>query len=257
MIPKRYHWFLVTVLILNSLAYLILWGRAELTARDKITPLQSRNALYAKLPPKPQIATVKSPLQYVPHTPIHITKNADFTALGFPGEGTPSDPYIIEGLNITNATETQNLITIHDTTAYFLIRNNLLNGTRHMKSYTTRESYGYGIYLYNAVHGTIDTNIITNCSYGIFLHWNSRATVAHNIVSNNTVGIYLQQVSGNTVTYNAVSDCWAGIFLEASDQSTLTHNTISNCLRGFYLRDSEQNTILDNTMLNTGLFIHS
>ncbi len=57
--------------------------------------------------------------------PVNITCNEDFQAQNFPGSGTPSDPYIIEGLTTTGADVA---INIENTDVYVVIRNcNLTN----------------------------------------------------------------------------------------------------------------------------------
>lgn len=163
------------------------------------------------------------PQQYVLHEPIVIENNVDFSTLGFPGDGSPENPYLIEGLNITS--KAQILIHIHDTMAYFSIRNNLLNGLN---------STGDGIYLSFVTHGTIDTNIVTNCKLGISL-----------VGSEN-----------NTVSSNTVSNCESGIHLVGAWNTTLSHNTVSNNREtGIRLLGSGHNTLLDNSLVNNGLSI--
>ena len=63
-------------------------------------------------------------LSYTDHSAIEITSDADFeTSDGVTsGTGTEIDPYIIEGWNIT--VSTGNAITILDTSAFFIVRNN-------------------------------------------------------------------------------------------------------------------------------------
>ena len=58
-------------------------------------------------------------------TPIVITSDADFINQGWPGTGSVSTPFIIEGLTINS---NQTCISISDTLSYFVIRNcNLTN----------------------------------------------------------------------------------------------------------------------------------
>ena len=92
-------------------------------------------------------------LLYDDHGRIEIYNDSAFGAsgYGFVGEGNETHPYIIEGLNITSATE--NLIHIENTTAHFVIQNCMLNETS--KSFN-------GIYLNNVTNGTISNNIIHN-----------------------------------------------------------------------------------------------
>lgn len=151
------------------------------------------------------------------HLPIIITSDTDFASLGFPGDGTESNPYIIEGLYIANAS--MFLIVIQDTTAYFIIRNNFLCGIS--GEFT-------GIYLVNVVYGTIENNHIYNCSDGIFINESEDNVVFNNeIYSNSENGIFLQasnyiDISANTIRFNGAN----GIFLFNSDDNTISDNII-------------------------------
>jgi len=61
--------------------------------------------------------------QYTEHNPITITSNADLASQGFPGNGSASNPYLIEGYSIETSGE---CISISDTDVSVLIRNCLL-----------------------------------------------------------------------------------------------------------------------------------
>src|SRR5467141_3743818 len=68
--------------------------------------------------PTPQIGTL-----HTPHAPIRIQSNAEFTAANgvVGGHGTPDDPYLIAGWEITNV-DTMEAIIIRDTDASFVLR---------------------------------------------------------------------------------------------------------------------------------------
>ncbi|MFX1440173.1 MAG: hypothetical protein ACFFFD_07980, partial [Promethearchaeota archaeon] len=61
------------------------------------------------------------PAQYEDWEPILIQNADDFVRYGFPGDGTESNPYIIERLNISTSEET--CIWISDVNVSFVIRN--------------------------------------------------------------------------------------------------------------------------------------
>ncbi|MHA2495219.1 MAG: right-handed parallel beta-helix repeat-containing protein [Candidatus Hodarchaeales archaeon] len=109
---------------------------------------------------------------YAPHAPISIFSDNEFVSLRFPGSGTFDDPYRIEGFNITNATRP--LIEIRNTTAYFRISMNLLNGL----NTATR-----GIYFDNVTHGAIENNLIASSREGILLKKSHYNTIRYNNVS--------------------------------------------------------------------------
>jgi parallel beta-helix repeat protein len=124
--------------------------------------------------------------KYVPHEPISIKGDTDFTVLQFPGNGSSENPYIIEGFNITGSfsitrpgDSTESLIHIEDTTVYFHIRANFLNGAID------------GIHLENTPHGTVEANFITNCYVGIEFKNVRHGLIEDNIVTNCRTGISL------------------------------------------------------------------
>jgi parallel beta-helix repeat protein len=210
--------------------------------------------------------------QYTPHAPITISSDSEFASQGFNGSGTVTDPYQIEGLNITSSNSV--LIVIRHTTAYFTLKNNILNGIAQAS---------LGISLFNVANGTIENNLIFNHeSIGIVLDLASYNIITNNTLTNNLNGIKLGPgIEGprgyNTVTNNAIinnrlngiisdgsrnnilsnnivtGNQQGGIWLSGSDESTLSANIISNnSLQGIFLSSSSASTISNNTVLNNG-----
>ncbi|MFW9833576.1 MAG: NosD domain-containing protein [Candidatus Thorarchaeota archaeon] len=194
--------------------------------------------------------------------PIYIDNNADFRALGFQGEGTDEEPYIIENLVIE--TSITNLIHIQDTTAYFEIHDCDLNGVT--KGH-------YGIYLLNVINAKVIDNVIQNCLTGIFLDYSDDNHLETNLCDwNGYSGIYLRTSSGNilvqntcshnaiegisiteesnynTLEMNSVSDNrYFGISVDDSAFNQLTGNGVKDCPTGFGLWHSQNNYLSGNT----------
>ncbi|MFQ5868019.1 MAG: nitrous oxide reductase family maturation protein NosD [bacterium] len=227
------------ILILSALVFVAPWRGDETTPKGLDSPFQIHQVLDAEVPNSPQKAIAMPTQQYVGHERINITKNADFAALGFPGEGSLSNPYTIEGLNIKAG---NTLIHIQDTTVYFHIRNNLLTGS-------SWESHGViyhprGIYLQNVEHGTIDANTITGCGPGILLNGSEQTSVSHNTVSNSK---WPEEFSS--------MDSSGGISLVDSWNNNIVHNNLSDNYKGIRLSSSGQNTLVGNILVNNGLDI--
>ena len=254
---KIIRYILILVLIWTSLIFTLPWEGPPTAPGARASNIQPPHPLDGDVPRRLQkTATTSLPQQYVSHEPIYIRDNADFAAFGFPGEGSPSNPYVIEGLHIT-AIKTvsyksptvhiyaKTFIYIQNTTVHFSIRNNLLNNL-------TGEHVG--IYLVHVTHGTIDSNIITNCMIGVVLYDSGHCTVAHNSISHcgpdRGWGIILSDSRNSTVIHNTVTQCeWLGILLGDSEQNTVAHNTVAQCeWAGTLLRDSKQNTVAHNTV---------
>ena len=101
---------------------------------------------------------LKSETQYTSHTSISIENNTDFSIQaqneGWDGNGSSTDPYVIEGLEISDLSEV--LISIKNTNVHFKIGNNLLDG---------KLQTSIGINLRNVTNGMISSNEITKCLF--------------------------------------------------------------------------------------------
>ncbi|MHA2155853.1 MAG: right-handed parallel beta-helix repeat-containing protein [Candidatus Hodarchaeales archaeon] len=190
--------------------------------------------------------------QYVSSPNINIDGNAEFHAYSFPGNGTESQPYVIENLNITN--NGFHLIYIRNTDLFFEIRNNHLNGIN--------QSYN-AIFLLNVSNGLVLRNIVFNVEIGVHLDrahgneiiWNDIFDTSYdavNVWSSNNItinfntiwnvgengfsnGISVSDSCNSTwIEGNAINNVggWAGIYLGFSSLSTVRNNYISNIFDG-------------------------
>jgi len=163
------------------------------------------------------------PSDYIDHLPIIISNNTDFESQGWPGSGNETDPYVIEGLNITT---TEECISIVDVTVYFEIKNCFLSSPVQLGN--------EGIYIYNVTHCLISDCIVE-------AHW---------------VGIYLGGSDGSILANNTVVNNERGLYLGASDTCTLRNNTAyNNSEYNIYLYHSKNCFLANNTMWENGLFI--
>ncbi|MHA2032531.1 MAG: ABC transporter substrate-binding protein, partial [Candidatus Kariarchaeaceae archaeon] len=158
----------------------------------------------------------------ITYTPILVESNDDFDILGFPGSGTVSDPYTIEGKMISD--ESSVLIDIRDTTLYFTIRNNLLDGLSTSPA---------AISFTNVQNGNISDNTIKNNVNGISLYSSDFNTIDDNDVSDNTEN---------------------GILLSDSHNNVISNNLIHhNIINGILVLDSHVNTIFSNEIYDNGM----
>jgi parallel beta-helix repeat protein len=197
------------------------------------------------------IALVVSLLSYGPvhaalttHDSILIVGNDNFTLANgvVTGSGTENNPYIIE--NWVISAENADGIEIGNTTAYFIIRNCLLeNGY----------SYWVGIRLYTVTNGKIENCTCSNVSnIGIFLIHSSNNTLTNNTCENIVgCGVHLRYSSNNTLTNNACSNSYGGVYLEnSSNNNILANNTCSYTTFGIAIDYSFNNTITNNACEN-------
>jgi DNA-binding MarR family transcriptional regulator len=189
---------------------------------------------------------------YIPRAPIFIQGDEDFitkaTTKNWSGEGTIANPIIIEGYTIT-AVEGP-LISISDTTFYFSIRNNLLNGSNAATE---------GINFYNVQHGTIENNIICNndATDGgiIFEDYSSNNLIINNYIFGNQMGINVggnnNCIVNNSIYRNQEMAIWLNI---GTSNNTLVGNTIyNNTGAGIQLEQSNSNIISSNHVWGNNL----
>ena len=174
-------------------------------------------------------------IEYLPHSPIYIEGNDEFTPENgvVSGNGTKENPYIIEGwkINASNATG----IEIVNANVYFIIRNcYIYNGKfRH-----------HGIVFENVKNGIIENVYIINNNNGIFFNYSSNNTIRNCYIYSNILwhGIYFIHSTNNRILNCNISNNWGGIKFSSSK-----HNMVNNCniisnVYGIWL-SSELNTI--------------
>ena len=163
------------------------------------------------------------------------------------GNGTYSDPYIIEDLEI-DGEGSGNSILIENSNVYFKIVNCTL--------YNAEWGSEAGIGLLNVNNSQLIGN---NCSYsqlGIVFGdgWGGGScynnTLSGNIVNNNRGGILLSDSFNNTVSGNtANNNTWCGIYILACNYTVISGNTMNdNNMNGLHLAGN--NSIISGNIMN-------
>jgi len=190
------------------------------------------------------------------------------SALEWAGDGSPGDPYIIEGYNITTNSDS---ILIHDTTRAFEIRNCLIT------SFTG--SSGNGIMINNATQAAIiDTVVmgksdtidvrnvpslsIDNCTIydggsSVYIYNCTGATITEcDIYDNFDKGIYLNQCNSSMISNNEISSTvvGAGIYLGSSHYVTIIGNHIFDCAVSGVWAVSSPHVTIENNIIHDNMF---
>jgi parallel beta-helix repeat protein len=173
---------------------------------------------------------------------IRIINNSGWVAFenagNCTGDGTYSDPYVIEDL-VIDANNTGSCILIENSTVYFRIENCTLYNSR---------DYA-GIKLNNTTNSQIIDNNCSSNYYGIYIYNGENNTVSGNTVNDNNYGIYLSYSNINTISGNTVNNnMWYGINLRISNNNTVSGNTLE--LSEIIIHGSDYNTVLGNTVNN-------
>jgi parallel beta-helix repeat protein len=152
---------------------------------------------------------------------IAINGNEEFNLFAddmeLQGDGSPLNPYIIEGFVFTSAAS-WNLISVENVDVSFQITNNILHG------------------------GVIAIKLcnITN------------AQIVDNSLQNNQIGIYLNNVDECIIQHNTISGHNEGLYLVEADKNLIESNSIDYNLRGIKLtNNSNNNVIIDNSISNS------
>ncbi|UCG69999.1 MAG: right-handed parallel beta-helix repeat-containing protein, partial [Thermoplasmata archaeon] len=184
---------------------------------------------------------------------LRIDNNTDFADtvafFGWAGDGSESNPYIIEGLTL-DAGSLGYGIYIGNTTSNFIIRNcSIENSTGNSQQYFRNS----GIYLYNATNGTLENNDIkANDGNGINIEYSMDIVLTNNTCRyNNWSGIYTGYYSNITIDTNVCTyNNWSGVYLWSTSDSFVINNTLLNNSEGITFEWSNNNVIEDNSVLN-------
>ncbi|MHA1199537.1 MAG: NosD domain-containing protein [Candidatus Heimdallarchaeaceae archaeon] len=155
--------------------------------------------------------------------PILIDSNDDFIALSFPGNGSSSNPYIIEDLRVVSTGQLDSAIVIGGTDVHFVIQNCEI-----VSNYL-------GVYIQPTVAiGT--AKIINN-------------TITCSTTNGGGIGIGADQV---LVENNTISGFMQGIHVNEADDTTIKANHILlSYYQGINIRYSSFNIITDNNIRNS------
>ncbi len=172
------------------------------------------------------------------HDPILIDHDDDFTTLGFAGNGTEYNPYLIENLSIIAFG--QPAMEIMFTTKFFEIRNCYINAPMQ------------NIKLYSIASGTVKilNNIIDDSFAGIFVESTHNITFFNNSISYNFYGIDIRNSFNCNLSHNKFFDSIRyGIRADNAKSIQVRHNYFYNSgleIRNLSLQEYLECLIIDN-----------
>lgn len=162
---------------------------------------------------------------------------------GWPGNGTESDPYVIEGYTIDAGGE-GSCMYISDTTVHFVIKDSVMTNASAIGG-----DPGCGVLLDNVTNGAIVNVTCHGCEIsGIFVNRSSSIQIMESQCSgNDQYGVLLIGSSDCLVSGSDCSLTGIGIYLLESESCTIEDNSCShNQENGIYLERSNRNTVINN-----------
>ncbi len=160
------------------------------------------------------------------HSSISVYENNDLAGMGFPGDGSLNNPYIIQNLEITSIGVS---IGITNFTAHLLIRNCVL--------ISMSSAERVPIHLSQSGNISIEDCMIRGGRYGIRIR---------NVSEVDVIGNRIYDATGVDVGGNIFDGF--GIYLEDSDQCNITGNTVYANNIGIALESSKNCSITENNL---------
>lgn len=189
-------------------------------------------------------AAFLTPAAYVPHAPILINGDANFTAANgvTGGSGTAADPYVIEGWDINGSEhDWPSPLEIQNTGAQFIIRNVSVHD---FGGYSPIEGT---IDLTNVSNGRIENVSMANSTFGLTLNGVAFVGIINNTFAGNQYNVYGQDVANATLAGNAFHE---SVYLERSEDVAIQGN---HALWSLRLQNSLRVTVLANGEIPGGI----
>jgi len=184
-------------------------------------------------------------ISYDSHAPFNITSNIDFETQGWPGNGSATNPYRIQNLNIT--TTDFACIWVKNTTCHFIIKNCLF--TSSVDAYIFNQLIGT-ITLTNVSNGEVVGNHIVDSYNAVSGYGLSNCSISDNSFSVSYSGVILSysnttMISNNTQGYEP---CFNGITASGCRNCTISLNEFKNItIAGLYSWGNYEVYIVENT----------
>jgi parallel beta-helix repeat protein len=182
--------------------------------------------------------------------PIVINNNSDFSTYGFEGNGSFSDPYLIENLHITS---NDDCITIGNISAFFIVRNCILKSLSGI--------WGSGIFLRNVSHAIIESCTISSKYFGLDLFDVSDCSISNVSTNYGWYGVSINE-SKNVVLLDSfvIGNIRTGVELRNNTNCSVQRVSIhDNSERGIYVVFSTACNVTDSTIMNNqgdGIYLY-
>lgn len=179
---------------------------------------------------------------------IFINNNAQFTPSNgvTAGNGSASNPYVIEGWSFTSASYPQGAIELYGTTAHVIIRNIHINNTG---SCSTID----GIYLGHASNVEVVNSTLDSNNDGILIdNGSTNITIAHNKIIHNCLGIEISSATNLNIINNTITNNGYGssVYTHPAYDLDFANNNLASVGGAQFVGGNTK--ISDNAFINLG-----
>ncbi len=185
------------------------------------------------------------------HDPIAISGDNDFIQQGWPGAGTPNNPFLIENLRVVSDIT---CISIQNVESHFIIRNCYLWHRPEYQSY--HRSEGEAISIVGSANGTITDSVIESDTSGLYISESGMIHVTDSIISGYQAAIGQPsrgadlRGSSNCIIEDSFFTLWrTGLNLIGSNYTSIANCTIVENGYGIELIGGYWNKIMDSTVV--------
>ncbi|MHA1971151.1 MAG: NosD domain-containing protein [Candidatus Thorarchaeota archaeon] len=164
-------------------------------------------------------------ISYDSHAPFNITSNIDFETQGWPGDGSATDPYRIQNLNITSTNST--CIWIMNTTSHFIIEDCWFASP--IDDYPFNQLLG-PITLTNVSNGKVERNHIVDSFTAVSGYRILNCSISDNSLSVSYQGISVISSNSTVVSNNTqgYEPCHIGLSIYHCRNCTISLNEFKN-----------------------------
>ncbi len=164
-------------------------------------------------------------ISYDSHAPFNISSNGDFETQGLPGNGSITNPYLIQNLNITSTDFA--CIWIANTTSHFIIEDCLLSTSAEGIPFDQRVG---SLTLTNVSNGIVERNQIVDSRIAVSGHLISNCSISDNSFSISESGVYLTSSNSTMISNNTqgYEPCSNGITVAGCRNCTISLNEFRN-----------------------------
>ena len=167
---------------------------------------------------------------------LFINNNSELQAFATSGNGTASNPYIIENRTINGKGGVFGIL-INNSDSHFVLRNcSIINAS-------------YGIYLNNVTNGSIENNRVNDCtSTGLYLSNSLVITAKNNTIYNCDIAAVTlnHSISNNFYSNDIFNNAYAGFYLVDSNYIVLMANHVYENKIGILLIRSNYTLLIRN-----------